>query len=139
MKQGYTAYKSANIDTADQGKLILITYDVAIKHGKLALEIFDDHKQLEQRTKHLFKMQDAITELLSALRLDVGDVAKNLYRLYDYMLRSIVDANIKNNRNKVVEVLGYLESLREAWTEAILKVKQQSSPQVQLDSVGISG
>ncbi|HON09647.1 MAG TPA: flagellar export chaperone FliS [Chitinispirillaceae bacterium] len=139
MKQGYTAYKSANIDTADQGKLILITYDVAIKHAKLALEIFDDRTQLEQRTKHLFKMQDAITELLSALRLDVGDVAKNLYRLYDYMLRTIIDANIKNNRSKVIEVLGYLESLREAWAEAIIKVKQQSSPQIQLDSVGISG
>jgi flagellar biosynthetic protein FliS len=84
-------------------------------------------------------MQDAIPELISALLLDVVDGAKNLYRHNDYMLRSIVDANLKNNRNKVVEVLGYLESLREAWTEAILKVKQQSSPQVQLDSVGISG
>jgi flagellar protein FliS len=139
MKQGYTAYRSANIDTADQGKLILITYDVAIKHAKLALEIFDDHQQLETRTKHLFKTQDAITELLSALRLDVGEVAQNLYRLYDYMLRSLVDANVKNNKNKVTEIIGYLETLREAWTEAISKVKQQSSSPIEMSSVGISG
>jgi flagellar secretion chaperone FliS len=127
MKQGYDAYKSANVDTADQGKLILICYDVAIKHCKLALEKFDDRKLLEERTKHLFKVQDAITELLSALKMDVGEIALNLYRLYDYMLRSIVEASIKHKKEKVTEILGYLEDLRSAWAEAVVKVKQESN------------
>ncbi len=127
MKQGYDAYKSANVDTADQGKLILICYDVAIKHCKLALEKFDDRKLLEERTKHLFKVQDAITELLSALKMDVGEIALNLYKLYDYMLRSIVEASIKHKKEKVTEILGYLEDLRGAWAEAIIKVKQDSA------------
>jgi flagellar protein FliS len=127
MKQGYDAYKSANVDTADQGKLIIIAYDVAIKHCKLAIDKFDDRLLREERTKHLFKVQDAVTELLSALRLDAGDVAHNLYKLYDYMLRSLVEASIKNRKEKVVEVLGYLEDLRGAWAEAILKLKQESA------------
>lgn len=127
MKQGYDAYKSANVDTADQGKLILICYDVAIKHCKLAIEKFDDRKLLEERTKHLFKVQDAITELLSALKMDVGEIAQNLYKLYDYMLRSIVEASIKHKKEKVIEILGYLEDLRGAWAEAIVKVKQESA------------
>lgn len=127
MKQGYDAYKSANVDTADQGKLILICYDVAIKHCKLALEKFDDRTLLEERTKHLFKVQDAITELLSALRMDVGEIAVNLYKLYDYMLRSIVEASIKHKKEKITEILGYLEDLRSAWAEAVIKVKQDSS------------
>ncbi len=127
MKQGYDAYKSANVDTADQGKLILICYDVAIKHCKLALEKFDDRTLLEERTKHLFKVQDAITELLSALKMDVGEIAVNLYKLYDYMLRSIVEASIKHKKEKITEILGYLEDLRSAWAEAVIKVKQDSS------------
>ena len=123
MNQGYAAYRNANVDTADQGKLILIAYDVAIKHCKLALEKFEDHHQLNERTKHIFKVQDAVTELLSALKLDTGEVAHNLYRLYDYMLRSLVQAGVKNEKTKVEEVLRYLLELRGAWENAIVKVK----------------
>lgn len=131
MKQGYLAYRNANVDTADQGKLILIAYDVAIRHCKLALEIFDDQHRLGERTKHIFKVQDAVTELLSALRLDVGDVARNLYRLYDYMLRSLVQAGVKNEKNKVEEILRYLVDLRGSWEVAIAQSKTlQAEPVV---------
>jgi flagellar secretion chaperone FliS len=127
VKQGYMAYQSANVDTADQGKLILIAYDVAIKHCRLALEKFADPQLIGERTKHLFKVQDAVTELLSALRLDVGEVAHNLYRLYDYMLRSMVQAGVKNDKGKVEEVLGYLVDLRGAWEVAIAKTKADAA------------
>jgi flagellar secretion chaperone FliS len=125
MKQGYEAYRNANVDTADQGKLILIAYDVAIKHCKLAIELFDDNRRLSERTKHIFKAQDAVTELLSALKLDVGDVARNLYRLYDYMLRSLVQAGIKNEKSKIEEILRYLVDLRSSWEVAIAKTKSE--------------
>jgi flagellar secretion chaperone FliS len=139
MNQGYSVYKSANVDTADQGKLILICYDVAIKHCKLAIEKFDDRHLLEERTKHLFKVQDAITELLSALKLDVGEIALNLYRLYDYMLRSIVEASIKHKKEKVTEVLGYLEDLRSAWAVAVVKVKQETAQSFDCTKVAVTG
>ncbi|MFW6244460.1 MAG: flagellar protein FliS, partial [Fibrobacterota bacterium] len=71
MRQGYSAYRNVSIDTTDQGKLILITYDVAIKHARLALEKFEDKKLVEQRTKHIFKIQDALSELQSSLDLNV--------------------------------------------------------------------
>ena len=125
MKQGYEAYRNANVDTADQGKLILIAYDVAIKHCKLAIEKFDDHRLLNERTRHIFKAQDAVTELLSALRLDVGEVAHNLYRLYDYMLRSLVQAGVKNEKSKIEEILRYLVDLRGSWVIAIVKAKNE--------------
>lgn len=126
MKNGYTVYRNTSIDTADQGKLILIAYDVAIKHCKLALEKFGSRELIEERTKHIFKAQDAITELLTALKLDVGDIALNLYRLYDYMLRCLVEGSIKSNKEKVEEVLTHLQDLRDAWSEAILKLKRES-------------
>jgi flagellar secretion chaperone FliS len=138
MKQAYMAYRNANVDTADQGKLILIAYDVAIKHCKLALEKFDDIHFLEQRTKHIFKVQDAVTELLSALRLDIGEVAQNLYRLYDYMLRAMVQASVKNDKGKAEEVLRYLVELRESWEVAIHKVKNDAAT-ASVESVVSSG
>ncbi|MBN1127350.1 MAG: flagellar export chaperone FliS [Chitinispirillaceae bacterium] len=136
MNQGYAAYRNANVDTADQGKLILIAYDVAIKHCKLALEKFEDHHQLNERTRHIFKVQDAVTELLSALKLDTGEVAHNLYRLYDYMLRSLVQAGVKNEKSKVEEVLSYLLELRSAWESAVHKVKSEQPVPV---TAGVAG
>jgi flagellar protein FliS len=137
MKQGYNAYRSANVDTADQGRMILIVYDVAITQCKLAIEKFDDRHLLEERTKNIFKAQDAISELLGSLKLDVGEVAHNLYRLYDYMLRTLVEGNVKNKKEKIVEVLGYLEDLRSAWAEAILKVKSEAATSSKLQSVEV--
>jgi len=139
VKQGYNVYKSANVDTADQGKLIIIVYDVAITQCKLAIEKFDDKYLIEERNKHLFKAQDAISELLGSLRLDGGDVAHNLYRLYDYMLRTLVEGNIKNNKDKITEVLGYLEDLRSAWVEAIAKVKKEAVSGMRLQDMAVSG
>ena len=128
MNKAYETYKTVTVDTASQGKLILIAYDVAIKSCKGALEAFDSYRQIEERTRHLFKAQDAITELMSALRMDVGEISRNLYRLYDYMLRRLVESNVKNDPKCVEEVLGYLETLRGAWDTAIASLKKESMP-----------
>ena len=128
MNKAYETYKTVTIDTASQGKLILIAYDVAIRSCKGAIENFSDFRSIEARSRHLFKAQDAITELMSALKMDVGEIAHNLYRLYDYMLRRLVEANIKNDPSKCTEVLGYLETLRDAWQVAIEKVKREQAP-----------
>jgi flagellar protein FliS len=127
MKSGYGAYKATHVETADQGKLILIAYDVAIKHCKISLEQFGDPTHIMDRTRHICRAQDAVTELMSALRMDVGEIAHNLYRLYDYILRRMVEANIKNDRCRIEEVLGYLVDLRDAWSQAIINVKKQSA------------
>ena len=118
MRDAYAVYRDANVDTADQGKLILIAYDVAIKHCKLAIEKFGDRKLIEDRTRHLLKVQDAITELMSALKLDAGKIAHNLYSLYDYMLRRLIHANARNESEPIKEVLKYLSELRDAWADA---------------------
>jgi flagellar protein FliS len=105
----------------------------------MAIDKFDIKDKIEERTKHLFKAQDAVTELLSALRVDVGEVAQNLYKLYDYILRSLVDAGVRNNKNKIVEVVGYLESLRDAWDAAIRQLKAQIAPTMDLSKMAVKG
>ena len=127
MQAGYSAYTNTTVDTADQGRLILIAYDVAIKHCKLATEAFADPKRIEERTKYLFKVQDAVSELMGSLKMDAGEIAKNLYNLYNYMLRSCIEANLKSNPAKVKEVQGYLEDLRDAWSQAIANVRRESA------------
>jgi flagellar protein FliS len=141
-RNGYIAYKTANVETADQGKLILIAYDVAIKHCKISLGQFGSFQMIEERTRHICRAQDAVTELMRALRMDVGEIARNLYRLYDYMLRRLVEANIKSDRARVEEVLKYLEDLRDAWSQAIANLRREkmvAEAEPALQSLSITG
>jgi len=140
MKAGYGAYQSKQAETNDQGKLILVTYDVAIKHAKLALEIFEDKKQIEARVKHIFKIQDALEELQCSLNMEAGgDIAANLYNLYTFMFHLTVDANIGNDRTLLEEALRYLETLREAWGQATVKAKAEAAPQIKFENMTVSG
>jgi flagellar protein FliS len=139
MNVGYGAYKAKQAETNDQGKLILVTYDVAIKHIKLAIEKFDDKKLIEERTKHIFKVQDALEELQSSLNMEAGgEIAQNLYNLYGYMFKTTVDANIGHDKGKMEEVLKYLETLRDAWAQATIKAKAETAPDIRAENLTMS-
>ncbi len=118
MKNAYTTYRNSSVETADPGRLILIVYDVAIKHCRLALEVIAKNGDLMERNKYLYKAQDAVTELMGSLKLDVGEISINLFRLYEYMGWNLVQAVIKNDPKFIDEALRHLVSLREAWEEA---------------------
>jgi flagellar protein FliS len=126
MNNGYSAYRATDIATADQGKLILLAYDIAITHSQQALELFGDTKCIEERTRHLKKVQDAISELMGALRMDTGEIAHNLYRLYEYMLRQLIQANLRHEPRHLSEILRYLVDLRDAWSVAVKKVRSET-------------
>jgi flagellar secretion chaperone FliS len=126
MNSGYGAYRAMHVETADKEKLILIVYDVAIKHCRIALEQFGDKTKIMERTRHVCKAQDAVNELISSLRMDVGEIANKLYSLYDYIVRKMVEANIKNDPSKIEEVLVYLVDLRGAWSQAIINLRKES-------------
>ena len=129
---GYSNYKTANVETADQGKLILLVYDCAIRSCKLANENMGEERT-EDRSNALIKAQRAIAELMGSLNMEVGgEIATNLYRLYEYMTRRLIEANIKIDSAPVKEVLGLLQNLREAWASAI-DAERQNKTRVSLE------
>lgn len=120
-------YKSTQITTANQGKLILMMYDGIVKYLNLTKTGFDT-KKYDVVNNNIIKAQDIITELMLALRLDAGDIAKNLYSLYEYMNRRLIESNIKKNVEICDEILKIVEDLREVWVKVIDKVGTQQAP-----------
>ncbi|MBL8027727.1 MAG: flagellar export chaperone FliS [Fibrobacteres bacterium] len=115
----YNTYKTANVATTDQGKLILICYDVAIKSCTQAKESTEKKDHID-RTKKIYKAQDAITELMVALNMEKGgEIAKRLYALYEYFNWRLSEGNIKQSVPMIEEVLRHLRLLRDAWVVAI--------------------
>lgn len=57
-----------------------------------------------------------VSGLNGSLNMDAeGDVANNLTRLYDYMLRRMSEANINNDAQAIDEVVAILKTLKEGW------------------------
>ena len=112
-------YKEIQIKTANQIRLIVMLYDGAIRHVNLAIDAFGDgHRRYDAINKHLIAAQDILSELMASLDFDKGGVlAKNLFSLYSFMNRRLLDGNLQKDPAPLAEVKKMLGDLREAWDE----------------------
>ncbi len=113
------AYREIQIKTANQIRLIVMLYDGAIKHINLALDMFaEGHKRYDAINGHLIAAQDILSELMASLDFEKGGVlARNLFSLYSFMNRRLLDGNLKKDPAPLAEVRKLMGELREAWDE----------------------
>ncbi len=120
-QNAYAAYQKTNVNTASQGRLVVLLYEGAVKHLKAALNLFDANGKLkagdiEQFGIHLQKTQAIITELQVSLDMEKGgDISRNLMSLYVYFNEELMDATISHNREKIEFVLSKVDELADAW------------------------
>ena len=116
--EGYKNYKEVEIETASGLKLVVMLYAGAIKFLNIAKESIQQRK-LELANNNIIKAQDIISELMSSLNFEAGELAQNLYSLYIYMNRRLLEANIEKNPQIINEVIKLLETLKSAWDELL--------------------
>lgn len=110
-------YKNNQVMTAPKKKLLIMLFDGAIKNLKLA-ELSIESKDIEKTNTYLTKTQNIISELMLTLNFDAGgDIAKNLYQLYEYMYNRLIRANIDKDVAVVIEVKNFMEELRDTWEQ----------------------
>lgn len=137
MTEGYKNYKEVEIETASGLKLVVMLYSGAIKFLNIAREaIFS--KKLDVANNNIIKAQDIITELMTSLNFEAGEIAHNLYSLYIYMNRRLLEANLEKNPEIINEVIKLLTILKEAWEE-ILKNQKDVIPDKKANKINISG
>lgn len=123
MSYGLGAYKKTSVETASKEQILLMLYQAAIKNCKKAIEAIEQ-KNLAKKGEYIGKMQDIIVELSNSLDFEVGgEVAKELASLYDYILYSSTQANIKLEKSHLEGCLKVLNTLYDGWTEAIKNLK----------------
>ncbi|KHO61029.1 flagellar biosynthesis protein FliS [Thermoanaerobacter sp. YS13] len=123
MVNPYQQYKENAILTASPEELVLMLYNGIIRfieEAKGAIE----KKDYMAANNGIQRAQDIITELM--LTLDMSyDISQNLYSLYDYMLRRLIDANVKKDVTILEEVKGFAIELRDTWNLALNKVREK--------------
>jgi flagellar protein FliS len=135
MPQGYQQYQRTQTQTASPGELIVMMYGGAIKFLTVARQKIETG-DTEGAHKSLVRAQEIILELMISVDTGVGPVARNLFDLYEFMHRHLVEANVKKNAAMVDEVVSLLRELLQAWEQAIAADKQQ--PAARLRAVAVA-
>lgn len=123
----YDHYKRMQVETSSQGRLIIMLYDGALKNLR-NVQVCIARKDINGAHNLLIKTQDIIKELNITLNMNAGEIAQNLRKLYVYMIKRLVEANVTKDAEKVGEVIELLSTLKEAWDSIILKNKTVTAP-----------
>ncbi|MBD64105.1 MAG: flagellar export chaperone FliS [Halobacteriovoraceae bacterium] len=130
MSYGLGAYKQTSVKTASKEQILLMLYQSAIKSCKKAIEAIDNN-EIAKKGESIGKLQDIVIELNNSLDFEVGgDVARELSALYDYILYSSSQANLKIDKEPLEGCLSVLKTLYDGWAQAIKSMKNQS-PEIQ--------
>lgn len=134
----HDAYRQVQIKTANQGKLILMLYDGAIRNLDVALEALP-HRQRKYDVVNnaLVRAQDIIGELMSSLDFARGgEIARNLFTLYVFMNRQLLEANLRKTDKPIQDVRGMLLELRGAWSQVAGKAAAKDGASSRVDIAG---
>ena len=111
------AYQRVAVETASQGKLIVMLFNGAVQRTKQAERLLGEGGRPADIHNHLIRAQEIVTELRSALDLSQGEVAHNLNRIYKYIHNRLVQANLEKDPGIMAECIEHLEAMRETWQE----------------------
>jgi len=112
-------YQNNSVMTASPEQILIMLYDGAIRFVRQAkLAIIDDRPR--DKAIAIGKAVAIITEFSNTLNYDVGgEIAMDLSRLYDFMVRELTSVNAQSKVERLGPVEKILQDLREAFAEAI--------------------
>jgi len=125
-KAPHQAYQTVQVTTTDKGRLLLMMYEGAIKFFKQSRAGLEEG-DIVKFCKYLNKGQAIIAELMNTLDFEKGgQIAKDLDRLYDFMLFYTTEANLYRDGKRITKVIGLVETVYSAYKEIIEQTKNDA-------------
>jgi len=133
--QTYTT--TAAYSTESKEQILIKLYEGAVKFiGFARMGIQQQSPKI--RGENISKVLAIVTELDSALdRQKAAEMAENLSGLYQFMIRRLTEANLKNNLKALDEVETILLQLKEAFEAALPKPGLE--PEIRTDADDSAG
>mgnify|MGYP000945769391 CR=1 FL=1 len=121
-KSGVQAYQKVGLESAvlsaSPHQLVVMLFDGA--HSALVrARLFLEQGNIPAKGEALSKAINIIDNGLKAgLNMEVeSDLPENLAALYDYMVRRLLHANLRNDAEAIVEVEVLLNNIADAWKQ----------------------
>ena len=110
-------YQRNAILTASPAELTLMLYEGAIKFCNIA-KIAIEKGDIQKAHDNIKRAQDIITEFRVTLDRKYP-VWEDFERVYDYIYRKLVDANMHKDIDELDEALKYIREMRDTWKEVM--------------------
>jgi flagellar protein FliS len=103
-------------------------YGEAVRQLDQALDLLEvndsgkkDPGKIEKISKAVVKTQEIVAELMVSLDFEQGgDIARNLFSLYTWFNRELMEANISHDAQRISGVRNFIEELRGAWQKIVV-------------------
>ncbi|MFT8318837.1 MAG: flagellar export chaperone FliS [Sporolactobacillus sp.] len=125
MPSAYQSYQQNSVLTATPGELTLMLYNGCIKFIRQA-RVAINAKDLPAKNTFLQKAQRIVRELMVTLD-QKQPIAGEMLRLYDYIYRRMIDANVKNDPEILDEVEKLVIDFRDTWKQ-VIELTQKNQP-----------
>lgn len=123
-------YQTNQVLNASPEQILIMLYDGAIRFVRQAQMAISDGRQAD-KAKAISKAMAIVAEFSNTLDREVGgEIAADLSRLYDFVMRELSVANINNDAEKLDPVEKILLDLREAFIGAA-EINRQNAQKVQ--------
>lgn len=119
----YAQYNNSRILTAAPAELTLMLYEGAIKFGNQAVMAMEN-KDVEKAHYNIVKVQRIIDEFRNTLDRKYP-VAEDFDRVYTYLLKRLLEANMAKDKEIMEEVIEHLRSMRDNWKEVMKKARAE--------------
>jgi len=110
-------YLEQKIMTASPEELTFMLYEGLVKFIKQGI-LYNDDNNVQKTHDAILRSQAIVNELAVTLNKEYA-VSEGLELMYDYMNRRLTDANMGKDSDILKEVLGYAETLRDTWKQAM--------------------
>ncbi len=123
----YASYAKNQVENASQEEIMLLLYQGAIVRLRQAREFWAEGervKAMERRSQ----AQEIISYLDNTLDMESGgELAEQLDALYAFMIREINTSTREFDFERLLTVEELLESMLEAWKDAVQEYRQNKS------------
>lgn len=114
-------YTAAEVTVVDRQRLLLLVLEGGLKFLRLTREALAAGDML-RFGENLGRASAIITELNATLNHEAGgDIARNLSRLYEFMLFHLTEANTRKSVRHVDEVLGVFGTIADAYRTSLAR------------------
>lgn len=114
----YNVYKNNSVNFASKEQLLLMLVDGAVKFAKIGRQAIED-KDIQKAHDNITKAQNIFYELMATLDVKQGgEWAQQLMQIYEFIIRRLLEGNMKKDLNIMNEVIPLIEDVRDTWNEA---------------------
>ena len=113
----FQQYNNSKVLTASPAELVLMLYEGAIKFCNIAI-VGLEQKDMQKAHTNIMKAERIINHLRVTLDMKYP-VAQDFDRIYEYLDRRLVEANLKKDIAILEEILMHLRSVRDTWKEVM--------------------